>query len=322
MRVVSGCPIRPSSNISRKKCPLHAPCSLLLQPPQAPDRRPTGGGRPRRPSRGRGGGPGRGRPRGGVTSCLRPHAVRAKSETALSSVMRTCKASRSRVLELRAARSAVGTSSAVRGRFAHAPAEAAAGHRTRRTKPSTTLPQPTPHRVCKTWLGSRFGRRRRASERILSRHLRAHARPPPSRGPGGKQRCLADVNACRAHVISTLWPQSPRRQNGAAGVEIWCGDSVSRSVLWLGRIACRTHTAARACMCVRVCACVCVCVCVYVRARVCVHGAGGVGRGAHNAAGRQAGRPFQCSHCGGEPSKSSSVSSCSSSSISSSPPSS
>eukprot|EP00964_Phaeocystis_antarctica_P050161 scaffold29074_cov63-Phaeocystis_antarctica.AAC.2 len=73
-----------------------------------------------------------------------------------------------------------------------------------------------------------------------------------------------------------------------------------------------THTAACACMRVRVRAC------ARARARVCTAPL------AWDAEPRmrQVGRPFQSSHCGGEPSKSSSVSSCSSSSISSSPPSS
>jgi hypothetical protein len=67
------------------------------------------------------------------------------------------------------------------------------------------------------------------------------------------------MNAWRARVIPTLWPRLPRRQHGtAAAVEIRCGDSALRSVLWLGRIACRMQTAGLcACMCVRVRACVC-----------------------------------------------------------------
>ena len=167
------------------------------------------------------------------------------------------------------------------GRFAHAPAGAAAGHRAR-VAPDQALHDPTATAAASCVqnpalvraLGDDGGR---ASD-SLAPQLGAHARPPPSRGPGGKQRCLADVNACRAQVISTLWP---RLLNGAAGVEIRCGDSVSRSVLWLGRIACRDAHGS-----VRVYACACAC--VRARARACVHGAIGVGRGAQNAAGRQA----------------------------------
>ena len=86
------------------------------------------------------------------------------------------------------------------------------------------------------------------------------------------------MNAWRARVIPTLWPRPPRRQHGTAAVEIRCGDSALRSVLWLGRIACRMQTAG-------LCACVCVCVCV------CVHGAGGVD--AEPQCRRwQAGKPF------------------------------
>ena len=202
---------------------------------------------------------------------------------------------------------------AVRGRFAHAPAEAAAGHRTRRTKPSTTLPQPTPHRVCKTWLGSRFGATT-AGER--ANH------PPPSRGPGGKQRCLADVNACRA-TLSPRYGHDLHVARMARPVSRY-GVEIRSPVQYSGSVASpagRTRQRARECVCVCVRACVRVCMRVCARARVCARRRW---RGTRSPQCRrwQAGRPFQCSHCGGEPSKSSSVSSCSSSSISSSPPSS
>ena len=137
------------------------------------------------------------------------------------------------------------------GRFAHAPASVAEGRRTRRTKPSTTLPQSAPHHVRKAGLVRALGH---GGGRILFRHS---ARTTP-RGSGCKQRCLAGMNAWRARVIPTLWPRPPRRQHGTAAVEIRCGDSALRSVLWLGRIACRMQTAGLcACVCVRVRACVC-----------------------------------------------------------------
>ena len=137
------------------------------------------------------------------------------------------------------------------GRFAHAPASVAEGRRTRRTKPSTTLPQSAPHHVRKAGLVRALDH---GGGRILFRHS---ARTTP-RGSGCKQRCLAGMNAWRARVIPTLWPRPPRRQHGTAAVEIRCGDSALRSVLWLGRIACRMQTAGLcACVCVRVRACVC-----------------------------------------------------------------
>ena len=155
------------------------------------------------------------------------------------------------------------------GRFAHAPASVAEGRRTRRTKPSTTLPQSAPHHVRKAGLIRALGH---GGGRILFRHSARHHTP---RGSGCKQRCLAGMNAWRARVIPTLWPRPPRRQHGTAAVEIRCGDSALRSVLWLGRIACRMQTAG-------LCACVCVCV------RACVHGAGGVDAEPQCRSGRQA----------------------------------
>ena len=189
------------------------------------------------------------------------------------------------------------------GRFVHAPASVAEGRRTRRTKPSTTLPQSAPHHVRKAGLVRALGH---GGGRILFRHSARHHTP---RGSGCKQRCLTGMNAWRARVIPTLWPRPPRRQHGTAAVEIRCGDSALRSVLWLGRIACRMQTAG---LCACVCVCVRACVCARRRWR---------GRGATMPQ-WQAGKPFPPCHCGSEPSKSSSVSSCSSSSISSSPPSS
>ena len=135
------------------------------------------------------------------------------------------------------------------GRFAHAPASVAEGRRTRRTKPSTTLPQSAPHHVRKAGLVRALGH---GGGRILFRHS---ARTTP-RGSGCKQRCLAGMNAWRARVIPTLWPRPPRRQHGTAAVEIRCGDSALRSVLWLGRIACRMQTAG---LCARACVRACVC---------------------------------------------------------------
>ena len=87
---------------------------------------------------------------------------------------------------------------------------------------------------------------------------RASEPPAPVTRPWRQAEMSRRCERMSCHVISTLWPRPPRRQNGAAGVEIRCGDSVSRSVLWLGRIACRMQTAGLcACVCVRVRACVC-----------------------------------------------------------------
>jgi len=53
------------------------------------------------------------------------------------------------------------------GRFAHAPASVVEGRRTRRTKPSTTLPQSAPHHVHKAGLVRALGH---GGGRILFRH--------------------------------------------------------------------------------------------------------------------------------------------------------
>ena len=149
------------------------------------------------------------------------------------------------------------------GRFAHAPAGAAAGHRAR-VAPDQALHDPTATAAAPCVqnpalvraLGDDGGR---ASD-SLAPQLGAHARPPPSRGPGGKQRCLADVNACRAQVISTLWP---RLLNGAAGSR----DTVWRFGLPFSTLARSHRLQGRTWQRARVC--VCVCVRARARARVC-----------------------------------------------------
>ena len=176
------------------------------------------------------------------------------------------------------------------GRFAHAPASVAEGRRTRRTKPSTTLPQSAPHHVRKAGLVRALGH---GGGRILFRHS---ARTTP-RGSGCKQRCLAGMNAWRARVIPTLWPRPPRRQHGTAAVEN--AVEIRLSAQYSGSVASPAGC----------------------KRRACVHACVWRGRGATMPQ-WQAGKPFPPCHCGSEPSKSSSVSSCSSSSISSSPPSS
>ena len=185
----------------------------------------------------------------------------------------------------------------------HAPASVAEGRRTRRTKPSTTLPQSAPHHVRKAGLVRALGH---GGGRILFRHS---ARTHHATGlwmqaemPDRYERmaCPRYPHAMATTSTSPAW-------HGRCRDTLWRFGSL-RSVLWLGRIACRMQTG----LCARACVRACVRACARREWR---------GRRATmpQVAGRQSLPPC---HCGGEPSKSSSVSSCSSSSISSSPPSS
>ena len=185
------------------------------------------------------------------------------------------------------------------GRFAHAPASVAEGRRTRRTKPSTTLPQSAPHHVRKAGLIRALGH---GGGRILFRHsahTTRHGALDASRDAW--PTCTHGVPALSPRYGHDLHVASMARPLSRYAVEIRLSAQYSGSVA--SPAGCKRA-------CVRVRACVRACARREWR-----------GRGATmpQVAGRQSLPPC---HCGGEPSKSSSVSSCSSSSISSSPPSS
>ena len=152
------------------------------------------------------------------------------------------------------------------GRFAHAPASVAEGRRTRRTKPSTTLPQSAPHHVRKAGLVRAYGH---GGGRILFRHS-ARTRHATGLWMQAEMPDRYERMAC---------PRYPHAMATTSTSPAWhgrCRDTLWRFGSPLSTLA-RSHRLQDANGRL-------VCVCV----RVCVHGAGGVDAEPQCRSGRQA----------------------------------